>query len=215
MATFQTQIEDLTGSIGDTAAITSWLTDGAKEIINILPPKLKQKCTTATGVGTDFKVDLDGLGEVLYVTRENANSGYYTPCREIPSMYGGLSTDSTSMMYYATATDPVYWIDGDTSGAATLYVKPTPTADQPAILHHIAYPTISHSDSVIANFPDEAEYLVVLYASIKAIEYVMLQEEDSEVYSPQYTVLKQDYDRGIQILITKGIPHQAQQQGAR
>ena len=166
MADFQTQIEDLTGSIGDTTAITSWLTDGAKEIINILPPKLKQKCATATGVGTDFKVDLDGLGEVLYVTRENANSGYYAPCREIPSMYGGLSTDSTSMMYYATATDPVYWIDGDTSGAATLYVKPTPTTDQPAILHHIAYPAVAYGDSVIANFPDEAEYLVVFYAAV-------------------------------------------------
>ena len=43
----------------------------------------------------------------------------------------------------------------------------------------------------------------------------MLQEEDSEVYNPQYTVLKQDYDRGIQMLITKGVPQQAQQKGAK
>ena len=173
MADFQTQIEDLTGSIGDTTALTSWLTDAAKEIINILPPKLKQKCTTATGVGTDFKVDLDGLGEVLYVTRENADAGYLAPCREIPSMYGGMATDSSNIMHYATATDPVYWIDGDNSGAATLYVKPTPTTNQPAIVHHIAYPTVIGTNTSIANFPDEAEYLVVLYAAIKACEYQM------------------------------------------
>ena len=125
---------------------------------------------TATGVGTDFKVDLDGLGEILYVTRKNADSGYYTECRKIPSSHGGLATDSTDLNYYATATDPVYWVDGDTSGAATLYVKPTPTANQTAILHHIGYPTVDVSAvSVIANFPDEAEYLVVLYTAIRQL----------------------------------------------
>ena len=64
----------------------------------------------------------------------------------------------------------MYWIDGNTSDAATLYVKPTPEATQTAIVHHISYPTVNVSDvSVIANFPDEAEYLVVLYTAIRQL----------------------------------------------
>ena len=41
MATFKVQIEDLTGAVNDDSALTQWLTDGAKEIINILPAKFK------------------------------------------------------------------------------------------------------------------------------------------------------------------------------
>ena len=47
------------------------------------------------------------------------------------------------------------------------------------------------------NEPDEAEYLVVLYAAIKATEYMMLYEQDAEVYSPQLQTLKQDSDQEI------------------
>ena len=217
---FAAQIHALSGFNADGTDDTStgddfdetaaqWMSDGAREVINILPQKLKEKCMTATGVGTDSVVDLDGLGEILYVTRKNADSGYYTECRKIPSEHGGLATDSGNIIHYATATDPVYWIDGDTSGAATLYVKPTPTANQTAILHHIGYPTFTAADggtydviaaTSIANFPDEAEYLVVLYATIKAIEYMMLSEEDQEVYAPQLATLKQDYAQGLATL---------------
>ena len=54
--------------------------------------------------------------------------------------------------------------------------------------------------NIIANFPDEAEYLVVLYAAIKATEYMMLSEEDQEVYAPQLATLKQDYAQGLTAL---------------
>ena len=36
MATFQVQVEDLTGSISDTTAISSWVQDGCKEVINFI-----------------------------------------------------------------------------------------------------------------------------------------------------------------------------------
>ena len=214
MATFKTQIEDMTGDVGDDGALTQWLTDGAKELINILPPKLKEKCVSATGVGTDFKVDLDGLGEILYVTRENADSGFLVPCREIPSMYGGLAfSGSGDMMYEPSITDPVYWIDGDTSGAATLYVKPTPTANQPAIVHHVKYPANSATwgDSAnalptvstsIPNFPDEAEYLVVLYACIKAIQYQMITlQTNSAIDTTAIGAIKTELDKVDNIIV--------------
>ena len=220
MANFDVQILDLvnTSEFSDQTAMDDWMTQGAKEVINILPYQLKIKASSITNLyisNTDTTLDMDGKGEILHVTRENADSGYYTACREIPPSFGDLSNDSTNMMYYATATDPVYWIDTNSSGNPTLFVKPTPTATQPAKITHITYPSIDASAaSSIANFPDEAEYLVVLYAAIKVAESLMISEEDPELFAPIISTLKQDYDKGIQMLIAQGMPKQ-QEQGAR
>ena len=169
MATFKVQIEDITGAVGDDAGLTQWLTDGVKEIINILPPELKEKCMTETTLNNSSPtMDLDGVGEILYVSRLSANSGgYRISCRKVPSMHSGLTSDSSSL-YYGTVTDPVYWIQS-TSDAAILNVYPSPEATQTARVYHIGYTAAAHGDSVIANFPDEAEYLVVLYAAIKGL----------------------------------------------
>ena len=174
MANFDAQIQALAGTANNTE-MNDWAADGAKEIINILPPDLKAKCTTFTLLNaSSTTLDLDTIGEIMHVTRENADSGYYVPCRKILAMYGDMSNDSGSMMYYATATDPVYWIDSNGSDAATLFVKPTPTDAQPAKAYHISYPSITCSDvSTIPNFPDEAEYLVVLYVAIKVLHNKM------------------------------------------
>ena len=116
-------------------------------------------------------------------------------------MYGGMAEASSGhMIYEASATDPVYWTGSDDSGDPKLFVKPTPTAARPAKIYHIAYPTVTYDNTAIVNFPDEAEHLVVLYAAIKATEYMMLSEEDQEVYAPQLGTLKQDYAQGLAAL---------------
>ncbi len=199
MANFKTQIQDVIGSFDDDVAINQFLTDGAKELINMMPPELKEKCTAETTLNnSSTTMDMDGVGEVLYVNRLSADSGgSRIPCRKVLSMYGELSNDSNSL-YKASVTDPVYWIlsSGDT---AILNVIPTPTANQTAIVYHVAYPSITGSDdSVIANFPDELEYLVVLYATIKVAERQFIEEEDTELYPPIITTLKQDYIHGLQ-----------------
>ena len=219
---FGVQINSLTGvdanldsasEEGDdyTTLANQWLTDAAREVINILPPKLKQKCSKVTNLyigNTDTTMDLDGVGEILHVTRENANSGYYIGCREVSPLLADSANDSTSL-HYATATDPIYWTESNSSGNATLFVKPTPDSNQPAKVMHISYPPNSTSwdgsnlpgnSTSISNFPDEAEYLVVLRAAITATEYMMLFEEDAEVYAPQLQTLKQDYQQGIAAL---------------
>ena len=183
MASFQAKIEDLTGSIGDVDAISQWLTDGAKEIINLLPPELKIKASTRFTLNTSTPtLDLDNAdgtggnlrGEMLYVARLSANSGgFQKVCREIPGMFGDLTNDSTDLMYYATVTDPVYFITNNSSGNPTLFVKPSPTDAQPAYVHAIKYPVVAYGGAGIANFPDEAEYLVVLYAAIKGLHRLM------------------------------------------
>jgi hypothetical protein len=213
MAVFKTQIQDIIGAFDDDVAINQFLTDGAKEIINMMPRELKEKCTTETTLNNSATtMDMDGVGEILYVNRLSADSGgSRIPCRRVASMYGELSNDSNSL-YKASETDPVYWIlsSGDTS---ILNVIPAPTANQTAIVYHVAYPSIVGSDvSVIANFPDELEYLVVLYAAIKIIERQLIEEEDNELYVPIVTTLKQDYGQGLQL---SGLIKQGNQQGQK
>ena len=213
MAVFKTQIQDIIGDFDDDVAINQFLTDGAKELINMMPPELKEKCTAETTLNNSATtMDMDGVGEILYVNRLSADSGgSRIPCRKVPSMYGELSNDSNSL-YKASATDPVYWILSS-SDATILNVIPTPTANQTAIVYHVAYPSITGSDdSVIANFPDELEYLVVLYASIKIVERQLIEEEDIELYAPIITILKQDYMQGLQ---SSGLVQAQQPQGAK
>ena len=199
MANFKTQIQDLIGSFEDDVAINQFLTDGAKELINMMPPSLKEKCTTETTLNnSSTTMDMDGVGEILYVNRLSADSGgSRIPCRKVLSMYGELSNDATSL-YKASVTDPVYWIlsSGDT---AILNVIPTPTANQTAVVYHVSYPSVTGSDdSTIANFPDELEHLVVLYAAIRIAERQLIEEEDIELYTPIIATLKQDYLYGLQ-----------------
>ncbi len=207
-----------------------WMTDAAREVINILPLELKLKCgTTTTLNNSTTTMDMDSSGDILFVTRLSADSGgYQIPCRQVSSEYGGLTTDSSSM-HYASVTDPVYWIDANTSGSdgksATLYVKPTPESTQVAYVHHINYPTFTAGDTetydilqktIIANFPDEAENLVVLRAAITASEYLLAIEEDVELYGSVLATLKAQYQEGVMALTTGSIiPPQRQQQGAR
>ena len=237
--TFSEQIHALTGldaasnsdsETGEDFRVLSaqWLVDAAREVINILPPLLKEKCTTETTLNhSATTIDLDTLGgEVLYVNRLSADSGgSRIPCRKVLSMYGELSNDSNSL-YKASETDPVYWIlsSGD---AAILNVIPTPTENQTAIVYHVGYPVFDADGSgsniniktatSIANFPDEAEYLVVLRAAITAAEYLLAIEEDVELYGPVLTTIKGQYQEGIQALISGNVvpPQKQQQQGAR
>ena len=180
-----------TTETGDTYAVMAdrWLVDAAREIIGMLPRELKMKCVKIGALTSSTPMDLDSAGDIFHVTRENADDGYHIGCREINPIFGGSSSDSTSL-YKASATDPVYWIESNSSSHPTLFVKPTPTSNQPAKIVHIAYPSVdADSDSAIDNFPDEAEYLVVLYASIKVLQNKMNEKSSdlpSDVSSPTF-----------------------------
>ena len=210
---FGEQIHALTGFDGDSASSSEigenyddvtaeWMNSAVREVVNILPPELKQKCSKVTNLyigNTNTTMDLDGAGEILHVTRENANSGYYVGCRKVHPIYADSANDSTSL-HYATATDPVYWAESNSSGNTTLFVKPTPDANQPAKIMHISYPTVDHGDTTIVNFPDEAEYLVPLRAALTAAEYLLAFEEDTDLYSPIIVSLKSAYQEGVYAL---------------
>ena len=210
---FDTQILDLVNSdYSDQTAMDGWATDAVKEIINILPPELKIECATITSLTSSTPMDLDATGEVFHVTRENADSGYHIGCRKVNPIFAGSASDSTSL-HYVTATDPIYWIESDTGGDPKLFVKPDPTANQPARVHHVSFPTVDVSAvSAIVNFPNEAEYLIVLYTAIKVAESLMVSEEAPELFAPIIATLKQDYDKGITMLASQGIPKPQQRE---
>ena len=230
---FAARIHALTGfdadSTGDTETgqdfdehTAQWMTEAAKEVINILPTKLKQKCTTITALANDTPMDLDSIGEILYVTRKNDDSGYHVPCREISPIYGSLAEDPNSM-HYAKDNDPVYWVTSNASDVPKLFIKPDPSSTQGANVYHVFYPIFTAGDTetydvsqktIIENFPDEAENLVVLRAAILAAEYQMAAEQDMEVYATIVSNLKQEYQQGILALQTGSVVP-PQQQGAR
>ena len=148
--TFADQIHSLSGYDADSTSDTEtgedfnilanqWLTDAAKEVINVLPRNLKMKCAKMTSLTDATPMDLDSFGQILHVTRENADSGYQIGCREVDTIYGASTEDSTSL-YKASATDPAYWIESDTGGDPKLFVRPNPTASQPARVHAVSYP---------------------------------------------------------------------------
>ena len=139
-----------------------WLTDGAKEIINVLPPRLLSICCaeqsfTSAAVGSEAE-EVD-TGKVLAVFAGNYSA------REIASGLKHEANNSASMSY-ATATDPVYYFQN-----SKINVLPASISCK---YEEVQYPTVAAAGTTaIASFPDEAEHLVVLYASIKALEYRM------------------------------------------
>jgi hypothetical protein len=167
MATFEAQVEGLTslsidGSSAPTQAeLTQFLTDGAAEVINAMPRSLKFLCATedtftSTAVGSEAET-LES-SSVISVTRNDGTIDQ--PCREIPALLRGRASDSDDMIA-ATATDPVYYVYNGKLNAL-------PASGSCKYLE-VNNPTVAFGDSSISNFPDEYEYLVPLYASVKAL----------------------------------------------
>ena len=143
MATFEEQVEGLTSlSIDSSSAptqteLTQFLTDGAKELINIFPPNLTELCSSSQSF-TSGTADTLSTGKVLRVFRSDGD--IKQPCRSIPADYKGRYSDPDDMNY-ATVTDPVYYIDNNTmdvlpSGGSVTYSE-------------VQYPAVAYGDSVI------------------------------------------------------------------
>jgi hypothetical protein len=194
MATFKVQVEDITGSVGDDTAISSWLQDGAKEVVNFIPqPRLEQVASTAVFENT---IDVEGK-KVLGVLRKDAgNSNLLTPCVKVESTKKGVVQDSSNMEY-ATTGDPVYWFDGD-----TLQVFPTSASSNDMSLVHISldFSAVTYDDSSITNFPDEAEPAVVLYATRNALQRLMTDTISNSDITTALTAVNAEFDKSDALL---------------
>tara|TARA_R100000234_G_C5002005_1_gene180731 strand:+ start:357 stop:2714 length:2358 start_codon:yes stop_codon:yes gene_type:complete len=195
MATFEAQVEGLTSlSIDGSSAptqteLTQFLTDGAKEILNVLPSAKKALYTTATSLNSSSANLTIGGSEIFSVTRDDGTINQ--PCRLIPANMSGRASDSDDMNA-ASATDPVYYITNN-----ILSVIPEPTNSNNAQIQTLAYPSVAYGDSSITRFPDEAEYLVPLYASVKALQNVLGSKTASSTITTALTATNDNIDASL------------------
>ena len=176
MATFSAQVVDLVGTFSDETALDSFITEGANEVINAMPRSMLDRIAEETSV-TSGTTTSEGH-KVISMTRNDGTIDQ--PCRYIQSRKRGRAADSSDMEY-ATATDPVYYIqDGKfsilPSGGSGNKLASVPTYSQVASGGN----RIDASDAEgITNFPNEAEYLVTLYAAMKALQQNMASKSSS------------------------------------
>jgi hypothetical protein len=185
------------------ADLDTWLNNGYKEIVNILPPYMYDSIATETNTTDATSLQNLTTTKVLSVMRMSP-SGYKT-CRPVMSDMRGRIEDEDDL-HYATEDDPA-WFWGS---QGNLTVKPN-SSDM--LVRYINYPINldASADNDVANLPDEAEPALVLYVAIKAGEYLLANEEDMELLSPIIGNLKDDYMRSVNAL--NGLT--TTQQGAR
>jgi len=200
MATFEAQVEALTslsldGSSAPTQTeLTQFLTDGAKEVINSfgnnydLLSQCAAKQSTFTSAALESEAETLNTGKVLTVYLTHSSSTY--PCRKInPNhkyYYADGSSFASAQMEQATVTDPVYYIQNNKINAIP--------ASKTVGYSEVQYPAVAYGDSAIAVFPDEAEYLVPLYASIKSLQNAMAAKASNSDITTALTAVNTELD---------------------
>ena len=178
-ASFKTRIGDLTGFAStDDTALSDWMNDGIRELINAFSNNydLLAQCATtqsftSQAVGSETSASALNTGKILTVSM-----GSY-PCRKIDPRQkffaGDSSAFASSQMETASTSDPVYYIE---SG----YINALPSGNLTKY-SEVQYPVadLTAGTSGIGTFPDEAEHLVVLYASTKSLQQMMSNKTSS------------------------------------
>ena len=204
MATLSAQIQALAGTNVTETELDQWCEDGVRELVNIFPENLKEMCY---GKNTFTSAEVGSESETIATQHIGSVFAGTIKCRQINPKDKYRAADSSSL-HLASATDHVFYIEG-----SKINILP---ASSSGIYFAIADPSIDASAvSVISSFPNDAEYLVILYAAIKALESLAVDEEDPELYLPVIQNLKQDYSQGLQTLGVVQAQPQPQAQGAR
>ena len=168
MATFQVRVEDLIGLVGDTQLITDSLTDSAAEIISVLPKECLWVVSTSSGDVTAVKLNVEKC-LILSVIRENGTDGEYEDCKPVPLSYFRRVQDVNSMWHPSTS-EPVYVLKN-----SHVFVYPTPSTSPNAFqVDYVTNPSVAFGSSSITGFPDEYEYVVVIGASMKCLQRIMV-----------------------------------------
>ena len=174
MATFKAQVEGVTSlTIGTTPTddeLSQFLVDGTREVINRIisvKPNEIPKFGASTNDASDSGVPL--TGKILSVVREHDSVSIIRPCSPIDLSDRYLAGDVDSLKYRSKYNPGFYILDGKVHT-----IPASAGSDNDAIVTQVYYAVNQgHSSSSIDSFPDEYEYLVVLYASFRSIHAVM------------------------------------------
>ena len=165
MANFDAQVIELVGTTytTDQDALNQFITEGANEVINAMPRPIMERVAKET----TFTNSTSSEGhKILHVLKNDGTIDQ--PCRLVLASKRGRIQDSSDMEY-ATTSDPAYYIqDGKINifpnGNGLMVSMPT---------YSQSSPIDASLSGTIANFPNEYEYLVVLYAAIKSLQQVL------------------------------------------
>ena len=221
MANFRVQIENLAGesSFSTTAEETDYTTmldnfllQSARNVLDILDEKYIHQNSivleTTSGVGFDVTGLI--LSKVL-----RGSIG----CVEVPlEMEAKVQLNSKSI-YEPTSSSPIYYIKGQTATGAKLFIKPTPTNLEPGAIFFLTIPSsVVNTASSISNFPDQAEYAVVIGSAVRVLQYklnkLLHEDEDVElaqVVQQEMGSLNQMYMIELSQLNGGGLPVQQQE----
>jgi len=165
MANFDAQVIELVGVTysTDQDALNQFITEGANEVINAMPRSIMERVAKETA----FTDSTSSEGhKILHVLKHDGTIDQ--PCRLVLANKRGRIQDSSDMEF-ATSSDPAYYVQG-----AMITLFPTGAGKLVSMPTYSSHSPIDASDSgTIANFPNEYEYLVVLYAAIKALQQVL------------------------------------------
>lgn len=164
---FKNQVDALTGFAStEDLALADWLTAGARYVLNAMP--LSKLSRVASNTNFTNSQDAEGKRIISVLRKDANNSNRYMPCRELEPHQMGTVHDS-AYMEYATTSDPAYIIHNQ-----VINTFPESAASNDSRVVGINTDiTVADSATSIDNFPDEAEYSVVLYAARNAVERLM------------------------------------------
>lgn len=165
MANFDAQVIELVGVTysTDQDALNQFITEGANEVINAMPRSIMERVAKETA----FTDSTSSEGHKILHVLKNDNT-IDQPCRLVLANKRGRIQDSSDMEF-ATSSDPAYYVQG-----AMITLFPTGAGKLVSMPTYSSHSPIDASLSgTIANFPNEYEYLVVLYAAIKSLQQVL------------------------------------------
>jgi len=185
MATFQAQVEGLTGlSIGtspSTTELTDFLKDGVIDVTNRCiqaKPQNKDLFMNVTGIQVSQGANIDAADIISVVRADGVTSGAFRSCRKISPSLQSRVTDTESL-HFASKFNPVYMINAD----GTVHVFPAPSDNSGKDSYKVYYvnntpldgsgTALTFADSTLGYFPADKVYLVVIYAGIKSLENAM------------------------------------------
>ena len=218
MATFKERVEGVTGiTISDSATnpteaeLTEYLADGVIDITSkwtALKPQdsyLFQRVSSEAVIQGGLKID---CSKIISVIRENGNSEQWRECKPISLGLQYTVTDKSSM-YYASKYNPAFLVLDD----GTVNVYPTPGTDPNAYkIYYVNHDpvetdgtTLEYSSTGIRYFPSDKEYLVIIYASMRALQNAMAGLSNNTLVSNAITSAQNLLDEvDDEIIIAKG-----------
>lgn len=160
MATLRSRVEDLVGAITDTDALSQWLMNGAKIIINLMPEDVLEENSVAVSVTAG------GLAIGEYRIHSGNKNGYNA--RRLPANMRARVQDATSI-HYALPTDPAMIIYN-----GKVYIFPSG-----GTLLKVNYPTIISTTATTAGLQSKFDQIIVYYAALQHLLTSMILNIDA------------------------------------